>query len=86
MRKAKENTITIRHGRKKRMRSLTKGIKVSNLLTSGISRSSHPKLRSGQPEWWEKNQEIHNRTENPSNDGGVEDPTHVGTILMRKSM
>ena len=27
-----------------RMRSMTKGRKVSNLLTSGISRSSHPKL------------------------------------------
>ena len=40
----KENLIIIRYGRTRRMRSLTKGRKVSNLLTSGINRSSHPKL------------------------------------------
>ena len=38
MRKAKVNLIIIRHRRTIRMRSLTKGRKVSNLLTSGISR------------------------------------------------
>ena len=43
--KAKENLITIRHGMTKRMRSLTKGRKVSNLLTSGIGKSNHSNLR-----------------------------------------
>ena len=50
MSKAKVNWITIRHGRTRRMRSLTIEIKVSNLLISGISRSSHPKLRVSQLE------------------------------------
>ena len=45
MSKAKVNLITIRHGRIRIMRSLTQGIKVSNLITLGISRSYHPKLR-----------------------------------------
>ena len=40
----------IRHGRTRRMRSLTKGRKVSNLLASGISKSSHPKQRVSQLE------------------------------------
>ena len=44
MSKEKVNLITIRHGRTRRMKSLTKERKVSNLLDSGISRSSHPKL------------------------------------------
>ena len=50
MSKAKVNLITIRHGRTRRMRSLIKGRKVLNLLTSGISRRSHPKLRVSQLE------------------------------------
>ena len=54
MRKAKANPIIIRHGRTRRIRSLTKGRKGSNLLSSGISRSNHPKLRRSQLEWLEK--------------------------------
>ena len=50
MRKEKGNLITIRHGKTIRMRSLTKGRKVSNLLVLGISISSHHKLRSSQLE------------------------------------
>ena len=38
------NLITIRHRRTRRTGILTKERKVSNLLTSEISRSSHPKL------------------------------------------
>ena len=34
-----------RHGRTRRMRSLTKEGKVSKLLNLGISKSNHPKLR-----------------------------------------
>ena len=45
MNKAKVNLIIIRHGRTRRMRSLTKEGKVSNLLDLGISKSIHPKLR-----------------------------------------
>ena len=40
----KANLITIRHGRTKRMRNMTKGRKVSNLLTSEISKGIHHKL------------------------------------------
>ena len=64
------------------MRSMTKGIKVSNLLTSGISRSNHSKLRSSQPEWWEKIPENHNRIENHSNVGNLEDPTCAGIVRL----
>ena len=42
---SKVNLITIRHGRTRRMKRWTKERKVSNLLDSGISRRSHPKLR-----------------------------------------
>ena len=49
MRKAGESLITIRNVRIKGMRILIKGRKVLNLLTSGISRSNHHKLRSSQP-------------------------------------
>ena len=45
MNKEKVNLITIRHGRTIRMRSLTKEGKVSNLLDSGIRKSSHLRLR-----------------------------------------
>ena len=83
MSKAKENLIIIRHGSTRRTRSLTKARKVSNLLTSGINRSIHPKLKSSQLEWWEKIQEIHNRTEKYSNVGNVEDPTCIGIVHLR---
>ena len=42
--RTKENLMTIRNGRTRRMKSLTKGRKVPNLLDSGINKSSHPKL------------------------------------------
>ena len=86
MSKAKENLIIIRHGRTKRMRSLTKGKRVSNLLTLGISRSNHPNLRSNQLEWWENIQEIYKITENHSNVGNVEDPTCIGIVHLRMRM
>ena len=70
----------------KKNESLTKGKKVSNLLTSGISRSMHSKLRSTQLEWWEKSQEIHNRTEHHSNVGNVEDPTCTGIVHLRMGL
>ena len=50
MRKEEANLTIIRHGRKQIMRSMTKGRKVSNLLTSRINKGNHPKLRSSQPE------------------------------------
>ena len=75
MSKAKENLITRRHGKTRRMRSLMKGRKVSNLLDSGINRGSHPKMKISQLEWWGKSQEIHSRSENHSNVGDVDDPT-----------
>ena len=37
----KANLISIRHGRTRRMRSLTKGRKVSNTLTSEMSKDGH---------------------------------------------
>ena len=40
----KTNMISIRHGRTRGMRSLTKGRKVSNPLTSEISKGGHHKL------------------------------------------
>ena len=42
--KKKSNLISIRHGRTRGMRSLTKGRKVSNPLTFEISKGSHHKL------------------------------------------
>ena len=86
MSKAKENMIIIRHGRTRRTRSLTNGRKVLILLTSGINRSNHPKLRSSQLEWWEKSQEIHNRIENHSNVGNMEDPTYAGIAHLNMGM
>ena len=68
------------------MRSLTKGKRVSNLLTSGISRSIHPKLRSSQLEWWEKIPENHNKKEDHSNAGNVEEPTCTGIVHLRMRM
>ena len=59
------------------------GRNVSNLLTLGINKSNHPKLRSSQPEWWEKIPENHNRTEDHSNVGNVEDPTCAGIFHSR---
>ena len=50
MSKANKDMITIRHGRIRRMRSLTKGRNVSNLLTFEISKSNHHKLWLSQPE------------------------------------
>ena len=83
MSKAKVNLITIRHGRTRRMRSLTKERKVSNLLTSGISKSNHPKLRVNQLEWQEKSLRIHNRIEDHFNVGNVVDPTCAGIVHSR---
>ena len=83
MSKAEVNLITIRHGRTRRMRILTKGRKVSNILTSRISRSSHPKLRVSQLEWCERIQEIYRRIENLSNVGNVEDRTCAGIFHSR---
>ena len=80
MSKAKENLIIIRHGRTRRTRSLTKGRNVLNLLTSGISRRNHPKLRSSHPEWWEKIEEFHTRSENHSNVGDEENPTCIEVV------
>ena len=86
MSKAEANLTIRRLGRIRRMRSLTKGRKVSNLLVLGISRSSHSKLKTSQIEWWERDQEIHNRTENHSNVGDVEDPTCIGIVYLRRYM
>ena len=86
MSKANENLIIIRHGKTRRTRSLTNGRKVLNLLTSGISRSNHPKLKSIQLEWWEKIEEIHSRPENHSTVGDVEDPTCTDIVHSRMRM
>ena len=67
----------------RRMRSLTKERKVSNLLTSGISRSSHPKLRVNQLEWHEKSLRIHNRIEDHFNVGDVDDPRRAELVHWR---
>ena len=86
MSKAKVNLIIIRHGRTKRMRSLTKGRKVSNLLTSGIRKSIHHKMGVSQLEWWEKIPENHNKIEDHSNVVNVEDPTCIGIFHLRMTV
>ena len=86
MSKAKANLIIIRHGRTKIMRILTKGRKVPNLLTLGINKSNHSKLRSSRLEWWEKSPEIHNRIEHHFNVGNVDDPACMGIFHLRMRM
>ena len=83
MRKATVSQITIRQGRTRRTRSLTKGGKVSNLLASGISRSSHLNLQVNQLERQEKILRIHNRIEGHFNVGNVEDPTCAEIVHSR---
>ena len=70
----------------KKMRSLTKGRKVSNLLTFEISKGSHHKLWLSQPEWWEKIQETQKRLENHSNVGDVEKTICTKTVRWRMGM
>ena len=83
MSKAKVRRITIRHGRTRRIRSLTRERKVSNLLTLGINRSSHPKLRVSQLELPKKILNIHNIIEDHFSVGNVEDPTCVEIVHLR---
>ena len=83
MRKPNENLIIIRHGRIRRTRSLTKGRKVLNLIASGISRSSRPKLRVSRLEWEEKSLKIHNKIEGHFNVGNVEHPTCTKIVHSR---
>ena len=71
MSKARGNLITIRHGRKRRIKSLIRGRKFLNLITTRISRRIHHKLWTIQLKWWGKIQEIQKKSKNLSNDGDV---------------